>query len=474
MSQTFTVKTNQSFSLLLTSPSVTVISGGLGATNYIDVTDAGGFSGAVTLSATLPSGFSDAFLPGNTTTSSSEFVLAANSSVAPGAYVIPINGVSGSLNATINLNVTVTGTAQTITFATIPTQTVGTTLTLAAKASSNLAVSYSASPGTVCTVSGSTVTLVGTGNCTVTASQAGNSTYSAATPVTQTFTVQSSQSFTLSFTLPSVTVISGGQGATVYIDVTGVGGFSGAVTLSATLPSGFSDAFLPGNTTTTSSEFVLAANASVKPGAYVIPISGVSGSLNGSVNLNVTVTGSQSITFGAIAAQTVGTPLTLSATASSNLAVSYSASPSTVCTVSGSTVTFVGAGSCTITASQAGNTYYSAASPVSQSFTVKSTGASFTLSAATATLSQVPGASIGVTDAITVVPANGFTGTVAFSVSGVPAGVDYAFTYPSSTSGTTFVIYVPAGVAASNNNKIVITGTSGATTAQTTVTLNIP
>ena len=111
---------------------------------------------------------------------------------------------------------------------------------------------------------------------------------------------------------------------------------------------------------------------------------------------------------------------------------------------------------------------------MSQSFTVKSVGTSFTLSAATATLSQVPGASIGVTDAISIVPANGFTGTVNFSVSGVPSGVDYAFTANSSTTGTTFVIYVPAGVAASNNNKIVITGTSGATTAQTTVTLNIP
>jgi hypothetical protein len=142
--------------------------------------------------------------------------------------------------------------------------------------------------------------------------------------------------------------------------------------------------------------------------------------------------------------------------------------------VSGTTATFVGAGTCTITASQSGNSYYSAATSVSQSFTVKAKGPSFTLAAATATLSQVPGAAIGVTDAITITPANGFTGTVTFSVSGIPAGVDYAFTSTSSTTGTTFVIYVPAGVAASSNNKIVITGTSGATTAQTTVTLNIP
>jgi hypothetical protein len=370
---------------------------------------------------------------------------------------------------------TVNGEPQTIAFGTVSTQTVGTPLTLAATTSSNLAVTYTASPSTVCTVSGTTATFVGAGTCTITATQPGNSTYSAATAVSQTFTVKSNQSFALSLSSPSVTILSGGQGATDLITVTPAGGFSSAVTLSATLPQGISDAFVqPGNVTSTNALFVLAAGASVKPGAYVIPIGGASGSLTASVNLNVTVTGTQTITFGTIAAQTVGTPLSLGATASSNLAVSYSASPATVCTVSGTTATFVGAGSCTITASQAGNSYYSAATSVSQSFTVKATGPSFTLTAATATLSQVPGAATGVTDAISIVPANGFTGTVTFTVSGIPAGVDYAFTSTSSTTGTTFVIYVPAGVAASNNNKIVITGTSGAITAQTTITLNIP
>ena len=75
---------------------------------------------------------------------------------------------------------------------------------------------------------------------------------------------------------------------------------------------------------------------------------------------------------------------------------------------------------------------------------------------------------------ITVVPLNGLTGTVTFSVSRIPAGVNYTFKDPSSTAATTFVIYVPTGVAASSNNKLVITGTSGSTTAQKTVTLNIP
>jgi len=371
----------------------------------------------------------------------------------------------------------VSAKTQNITFGSIPTQTVGTPLTLTATASSSLSVTYSASPSTVCSVSGSTATFVGAGSCTITAAQSGNSIYSAATSVSQTFTVKAAaptQSFTLAFASPTVTIPSGGVGATDLVTVVGAGGFNGAVTLSATLPGGFTDAFVPNNPTSTNSTFVIVAQPGVVPGQYIIPIKGVSGSLNATTNLTVNVTGTQTITFGTIATQTVGTPLTLAATASSGLVVSYAASPSTVCTVSGAKVTFAGAGTCTIIASQSGNTYYSAATSVSQSFSVKATGASFTLSAATGTLSQVPGASTGVTDAITVNPANGFTGTVTFTVSGIPAGVDYAFTSTSSTTGTTFVIYVPAGVAASTNNKIVITGTSGATTAQTTVTLNIP
>ncbi|MTI37972.1 choice-of-anchor D domain-containing protein, partial [Fulvivirga lutimaris] len=64
---------------------------------------------------------------------------------------------------------------------------------------------------------------------------------------------------------------------------------------------------------------------------------------------------SQSITFDALAAKTVGNAdFDLSATASSGLAVTYTSSDVSVATVSGNIVTVVGAGSTEITASQAG------------------------------------------------------------------------------------------------------------------------
>jgi hypothetical protein len=61
----------------------------------------------------------------------------------------------------------------------------------------------------------------------------------------------------------------------------------------------------------------------------------------------------------------------VSATASSGLIVTFSSTTPSVCAVSDSTVTLVAAGTCSIIAEQAGNTNYSAAVPVTRSFTVQ-------------------------------------------------------------------------------------------------------
>ena len=80
---------------------------------------------------------------------------------------------------------------------------------------------------------------------------------------------------------------------------------------------------------------------------------------------------SQTITFGALSNQALGTaPFTVSATASSGLAVSFTSTTPAVCTVSGSDRDAGRAGTCTIQATQAGNANYAAATPVNQSFQV--------------------------------------------------------------------------------------------------------
>src|SRR5205823_1272546 len=80
-------------------------------------------------------------------------------------------------------------------------------------------------------------------------------------------------------------------------------------------------------------------------------------------------TGSQMISFGALANKTFGDgDFTVSATASSGLTVTFS--PSGNCSVSIATVHINAAGSCTITASQSGNASYSAATSVPQTFAI--------------------------------------------------------------------------------------------------------
>jgi len=84
------------------------------------------------------------------------------------------------------------------------------------------------------------------------------------------------------------------------------------------------------------------------------------------------VQGSQTITFPPIPTQTFGAaPITLTATATSGLPVTYSATTGPAM-VSGSILTITGAGNVTVQATQPGNAEYSAAMPVSQSFTVSS------------------------------------------------------------------------------------------------------
>jgi hypothetical protein len=79
----------------------------------------------------------------------------------------------------------------------------------------------------------------------------------------------------------------------------------------------------------------------------------------------------QTITFTALSNVALGVaPFTIGATASSGLTVIFTSTTTSVCTVAGSVVTILALGGCSITASQPGNAQYSAATPVTQMFTV--------------------------------------------------------------------------------------------------------
>lgn len=84
-----------------------------------------------------------------------------------------------------------------------------------------------------------------------------------------------------------------------------------------------------------------------------------------------TLSAPNSIVFGPLPDVIMGAaPFTIAATASSGLPVAFTSGTGSVCTVSGATVTIAATGTCSITALQGGNAIYSAATPVTESFTV--------------------------------------------------------------------------------------------------------
>ena len=142
----------------------------------------------VTLTATASSG-----LPVTFSVLSGSATIAGNKVTFTGAGTVKL-GANQSGNATyaakqVAINVLVQQTAQTITFPAISNQKVGTVLTLNARASSGLPVTYSVSGSSPATIAGNKLTITGVGTVAVGAHQAGNAAYSAAPLVTQKFTV---------------------------------------------------------------------------------------------------------------------------------------------------------------------------------------------------------------------------------------------------------------------------------------------
>ena len=188
-----------------------------------------------------------------------------------------------------------------------------------------------------------------------------------------------------------------------------------------------------------------------------------------SVSQSFTVTAaSQTITFGAIPAQTVGGSVSLSASATSGLTVSFSSSTTAVCTASGTTAKLLTTGTCSIQASQSGNADYLAAASVTQSFTVSS-AAGFTITADPSKETAFRG--ILAAFLLEIQSVDGFKGDVKLSCSGGPEGAECAdLPQTVSVDGTAWAIsgiLFPASTTPGTYT-ITFTGTSGSVTASAT------
>ena len=312
-----------------------------------------------TVAATASSGLTVAFT--STTTGICTISASTVTIVTVGTCTIAANQAGNTnFNAAtqVSQSFAIAKGAQTITFAALAGKNFGVApFTVAATASSALAVAFTSTTTPVCTISGATVTLVSVGTCTIAANQAGNANYNVATQVAQSFTVAKGAQ-TITFAALS------GKGF-------GVAPFA----VSAIASSGFTVVF-----TSTTLPVCTVSGSTVT--LVALGTCTIAANQAGNTNYNAATQvaqsftvakGAQTITFVALVGKALGAaPFAVSATSSSGLAVVFTSTTAPVCTVSGATVTIVAVGTCTITANQAGNTNYNAATQVAQSFAVTS------------------------------------------------------------------------------------------------------
>jgi hypothetical protein len=155
----------------------------------VTVTGSNGFSAPVALSLSgLPPGTSSTV---QTTQTGATLTISIAATASTGTFPLTLSGTSGSLTLTAPISLVVTAPIQyqTITFNALPSQSIGSTLTVSATASSGLPVIFSLVQNGNCSISGNVVTFLNPGNCGVIANQPGNSTYAAAPSVGQVVVV---------------------------------------------------------------------------------------------------------------------------------------------------------------------------------------------------------------------------------------------------------------------------------------------
>jgi hypothetical protein len=333
---------------------------------------------------------------------------------------------------------------QTITFANPGSQSLGTSPTLTATATSGLTVSFSSSTTGVCTAtSGGALTFVATGMCTINADQAGSSAWLAAPTVTQTFTVVS-QTYTVTYNgngntggaAPTDgTAYSAGATVTVLGNTAGLTKTGSSFSGWNTAANGSGMGYSAGTTFTINANTTLyaqwTANAPASLTGAASAISATAATLNGTVNDNGLAT-SASFEY--------GTTLAYGGT--------VSATPSSVPAGSGATSV-----SAAIGGLACNTTYHFRVKAVSAGGTTNGSDGSFTTVAcapAVTSISPNIGSTTGGT-AVTISGAN-FSGATAVNIGGNPVtsftvigATSIGAVTPAGTSGAKDVVVVTPG-----------------------------
>ncbi len=246
------------------------------------------------------------------------------------------------LGTTVTQSTSVITLPQTITFAAIPAQTAGTTLTLSATASSGLPVTFTLVPNGDCSLSGNVLKFLSAPLCGVVATQAGNGTYAAATPVGQTITVNSSLAQTITFNNPGPQTA--GTPLTLIASATSGLALSFSSTGPCMVSSGVAMFGAPGQCSITATQNGNGTYAAATP-----------------VTQTFSVLAAPTIAF-SIANQTFGAaPFAVAARSNSSGAFTYSLVSGNATVTASGTVTLNGAGNVSIQASQAASGSFAAA-----------------------------------------------------------------------------------------------------------------
>ena len=497
----------EGFTLSPSAPTLTVGQGSI-YTDTITVTGIGGFTGSVTLAASgLPSGVTASFATNPATSSSVLSLTVSSTATAGGPVTVTISGTSGTLTASTTIALTVnttpsfslTQTAPTLSVTQGSSNTNSIVVTPANGFSGSVTLAASGLPSGVTAGFNPNPTSTGTSTLTLTASSTaatGNSTIgitgTSGTLIATTtiaLTVSPPPSFTLSASPATLPVAQGSSGATA-IQVTGAGGFSGNVTLTASgLPSGVTASFTP-NPAASSSVLTLTASSSAPlAGPVTVTINGTSGTLTASTSVALTVTPLTKFTLlpsptGIVLAQGGSGTSTLSIASTSNFSgnvtlaatglpsgvtASFSPNPATsssvmtltassAATVGGPVIVNINGTSGTLTASTA----------IALTVTPPP---GFTLAPSPATLSLGQGSSAA--SSIFITSIGGFSGSVTLAASGLPSGVTASFAPNPATNASVLTLTASSTAAAAGPVTVNLTGSSGAVTASATLALTV-
>lgn len=513
---TVTPPVTPSIGLALSSAASTVARSSSGSVG-VTLNRLGSYTGLVTLRAeNLPAGVTAAFtsptLVGSGSATTLTFDVAASAVAGTTAITLRASG-TGVADATTTFTLTISAPAITLVAgssaasaaqgasATVPLTItrVGGFAAAVDLTAENLPAGVTASFAPVSLAAGvttSTLTLTAAANATagtssVTVRASGSGVTSQTATVAFTITSSAIPDFALTASPASIT-LTGGASGTSAIAIARSGGFTGNVTLALEgAPAGVTGTFAPNATNANASVLTIATTSATVAGTYNLVVRGTAtGQADRTTAVSLTVSPVPAITVavgsptlsaaaGATAQSTV-TVVRVGAFAGDVALTLENAPPGVTGAFTPSTLTSgltastlaltVGAntapGAYTLTVRASGTGVTSQTATIALTVTATAPPQNFSLSATTA--SALQGATA--TSTVTITRTGNFAGSVALSVSGLPAGVTATFN-PTSTTGNTSTLSLQVGSAVGPGT---YTGTiTGTAAGLTNVTANV-